>query len=116
MLEELQGTGKAGDRFGVSRTGCLLSPGARQILYGLARVGGATVMVGQLGQVIVDPILEQRLDRLTRALMQEPAALDQNGVIRVCGELLIFETNQQFATHRFTCFHALNFGLDATGF
>ena len=82
MLEQLQGTGKPGDRFGVSGTGCRLAPGAKQILYGLARVGAAAVMVGQLGQVIVDPILEQRLDRLTRALMQEPAALHQHGVVR----------------------------------
>src|SRR5216684_3449946 len=82
MLEELQSTGKPGDRFGVSGTGCRLAPGARQILYGLARVGGAAVMVGQLGQVIVDPILEQRLDSLTRALMQESAALHQHRVVR----------------------------------
>ena len=39
-------------------------------------------MVGQLGQVIVDPLLEQRLDRLTRALMQESAALHQHRVVR----------------------------------
>src|SRR3984893_18322835 len=82
MLEELQGTGKPADRFGVSETRCRLAPGTRQILYGLARVGGAAVMVGQLGEVIVDPLLEQRLDRLTRALMQEPAALHQHRVVR----------------------------------
>jgi hypothetical protein len=39
-------------------------------------------VVGQLCQVIVDSILEQRLDRLARALMQEPAALDQHGIVR----------------------------------
>src|SRR5260221_12851701 len=82
MLEQLQGTGKPGGRFGVSETRCRLAPGAKQILYGLARVGGAAVMVSKLGQVIVDPLLEQRLDRLTRALMQEPAALDQHRVVR----------------------------------
>src|ERR1700737_1022122 len=82
MLEEFQSTGKPGDRFGVSRTDCRLSPGAKQILYGLARVGAAAVRVGQLGQVIIDPILEQRLERLTRALMQKPAALHQHRVVR----------------------------------
>src|SRR5713101_3466300 len=82
MLEQLQGTGKPADRFGISETRFGLAPGAKQILYGLARIGSAAVVVGQLGQVIVDPILEQRLDRLTRALMQESAALDQYGIVR----------------------------------
>ena len=54
---------------------CLL-PTAQQILYCFKSIRAVAVVMRELGQVVVESILEQYLDCLASLFMQHLAALD----------------------------------------
>jgi hypothetical protein len=61
----------------------LCGPGFRpaQVFHRLGYVAAAVEVMGQLGQMILQPIAKQILDRLGRAFVQQPAALDKHRVV-----------------------------------
>src|SRR5713226_2731973 len=84
-IEQLEPRAQMFDRFGIGETACRLRRREREIAHGFGRITAAAMMVGELGQVVVEPPSENRLDRLRRTLMQQPAPLAQD---RTIGDLM----------------------------
>ncbi|MCY1283203.1 hypothetical protein D9M70_320760 [compost metagenome] len=81
-LEQLDGGAQVPDRLGLRRALQCLLAGAVQVFDRLGHVAAEAVVVGQLAAIVLEPALEQVLDRARRDFMQGAAAFGQQRIAR----------------------------------
>src|SRR5713226_1680593 len=80
-FEQLEPRAQMFDRFGIGNPPCGLPRRQREIAHGFAGVTAALVMVSEIGQVVGEHSSDNRVYRLRRARMKQPAPLAQDRTV-----------------------------------